>query len=147
MAPLSAWGAMENLILRRDFNEGASIVEPSGCWQRRFGIPVCNWKPLARRARAGAFGVKPMEHIAAAGNTEVPAFLALLKEGCRVDRELVPEFGERWIAEKGDLRVSAESPLQVLGLYWMRRQRGPSWQAEDAEVEAFLKHFYPKGRS
>jgi len=63
MAQLSAWGAMENLRLRRDFNEGASIVEPSGCWQRRFGTPVCNWKPLPRRARAGPLGLgrTPME--------------------------------------------------------------------------------------
>lgn len=88
-----------------------------------------------------------MEHIAAAGNTEIPAYLALLQEGCRVDRELVPGLGERWIVQEGDFRVSAESPLQALGLYWMRRQRGPNWQPEDAEIEAFLKRFYPEGRS
>jgi hypothetical protein len=88
-----------------------------------------------------------MEHITAAGNTEIPAYLALLQEGCRVHRELVPELGERWIAEKGDFRVSAESPLQVLGLYWMRKQRGLNWQAVDGEIEPFLKRFYPEGKS
>lgn len=63
-----------------------------------------------------------------------------------MDRESVAELGERWIAQKGDLRVSGESPLQVLGLYWMRQQRGSNWEAEDAEIEAFLKRFYPEGR-
>jgi hypothetical protein len=87
-----------------------------------------------------------MEHIAAANNAEIPAYLALIEEGCSVDRELVPGLGERWIARQGDIRLSGESLLQVLGLYWMRKQRGADWQARDAEIEAFMNRFYPEGK-
>jgi hypothetical protein len=85
-----------------------------------------------------------MEHIAAANNTEMPAYLALIEEGCLVERELVPGLGERWIVTQGDLRLSGESLLQVSGLYWMRKRRGADWQARDEEVEAFLDRFYPE---
>jgi len=83
-----------------------------------------------------------MEQITAAGNTEVPAYLLLLREGCSIERQ---HFGEEeiWIAEKGDLRVSGSSPLEVLGLYQMRKQRGKHWRTQDSEIEDFLKRFYP----
>jgi hypothetical protein len=87
-----------------------------------------------------------MENITAANNTEIPAYLALIEEGCQVDRELVPGLGERWIVMKDDLRLSGESLLQVSGLYWMRKRRGADWQARDEEVESFLGHFYPEGK-
>jgi hypothetical protein len=86
-----------------------------------------------------------MEHLAGAGNTGVPAYLALLHEGCRVERQVLAGGNELWVAEKGDLRISGGSPLEVLGLYFLRKQRGPEWRADDAEIDAFLKRFYPEG--
>jgi hypothetical protein len=88
-----------------------------------------------------------MEHITAAANTEIPAYLALLQEGCKVVRQSLGESGELWTAVKGDLRVSAESPVMMLGLFQMRKQRGRNWQAADSEIEAFMRRFYPKEKS
>jgi hypothetical protein len=90
------------------------------------------------------FGVNFMEHITAAGNTEVPAYLSLLREGCRVERQFLGEVEELWIAEKDNLRISGNGPLEVLGLYHMRKQRGENWRAEDSEIDAFMKRFYPE---
>ncbi len=85
-----------------------------------------------------------MQHITAAGNTEVPAYLASLHEGV-VERKSLGESRELRTAVKGNLRVSAEIPLMVLGLFHMRRQRGSDWQSNDSEIEEFLKCFFPEG--
>ena len=87
-----------------------------------------------------------MEHITTAGNIEIPAYLALLREGCRVGRRKQPDGGELWVAQRDDLRVTGGSPLEILGLYCMRKQRGQNWKAEDSEIEAFMKRFYPERR-
>ncbi|HQR42296.1 MAG TPA: hypothetical protein PLX97_06420 [Gemmatales bacterium] len=87
-----------------------------------------------------------MEHITAAGNTEVPAYLALLREGCRIERRFVGDVEELWIAEKDDLRVTGSGPLEVLGLYYMRKQRGENWKADDLEIDAFMTRFYPQDK-
>jgi hypothetical protein len=87
-----------------------------------------------------------MEHIIGAGNTEVPAYLALVDEGFLVERQTLAGGDELWVAERGDLCVSGGSPLEVLGLYCMRSRRGQDWKATDAEIDAFLKRFYPEGR-
>ena len=87
-----------------------------------------------------------MEHRTAAGNTEIPAYLALLHEGCRVERQTLVDGAELWVAEQDGLHISGASPLEVLGLYCIRRQRGENWQAEDSEIEAFMKRFCPEGR-
>lgn len=84
-----------------------------------------------------------MENITAAGNTEIPAYLSLLSEGCQVERRFLDGDEEIWVAEQGNLRFSGASPLEVLGLYHMRNQRGENWKAHDSEIEDFLKHFYP----
>jgi len=41
-------------------------------------------------------------------------------------------------ARKGDAILSAESPLELLGLVAMYNARGLQWQASDAEIDAFL---------
>ncbi len=94
------------------------------------------------------FGVKRMEHITAAGNTGVPAYLALVQAGFRVERRTTGGT-EEWIAERDGLRLSGSSTVEVLGLYCMRQQRGQHWLAGDCEIEAFLRSFYPeqKGRT
>jgi hypothetical protein len=82
------------------------------------------------------------ESIAAAGNTEVPAFLTLIELGYSVDR--IDRDGEEyWIAKKGRLQLMADCPLELLGLSLLRSERGPRWQATDNEIDEFLKRFYP----
>ncbi|MGY8685212.1 hypothetical protein Q2941_46870 [Bradyrhizobium sp. UFLA05-153] len=85
------------------------------------------------------------ETIAAAGNTEVPAYLTLIELGYSVDR--VDKDGEgHWIAKKGTLQLMADCPLTLLGLSLMRSERGPRWQAGDDEIDEFLTRFYPSPR-
>lgn len=84
-----------------------------------------------------------MEHIAAAGNTEVPGYLALGKVGFEVSALPGSGKSEKWIAKKPNIILEAESPLELLGLWAMRENRGPNWKASDDEIEAFLKSFYP----
>jgi len=82
------------------------------------------------------------ETIAAAGNTEVPAYLTLTELGYSVDR--VDKDGEEhWIAQKGSLRLMADCPLKLLGLSLMRSELGPRWQAVDNEIDEFLTRFHP----
>ena len=82
------------------------------------------------------------ESIAAAGNTEAPAYLTLVKLGYLVDRT-EKDGGERWIAKKGTLQLMADCPLELLGLSLLRSERGPHWHASDSEINDFLTRFYP----
>jgi hypothetical protein len=82
------------------------------------------------------------ESIAAAGNTEVPAYLALIELGYSVDR-IDKDGEERWIAKKGTLQLMADCPLELLGLSLLRSERGPRWQASDSEIAEFLTRFHP----
>ena len=86
-----------------------------------------------------------MENITAAGNTEVPAFLAIKALGFDVERRFLDGDRERelWVARKEQSQFSAGSPLELLGLYAMRSQRGQSWKASDEEINAFLSDYYP----
>jgi hypothetical protein len=81
-----------------------------------------------------------MEHIAAAGNTEVPAFLALLGAGFEVSKEVVAG-SVRWTATNGALRLVGDGPLQLLALYALRKERGADWKASDAEIDGFLAKY------
>ena len=81
------------------------------------------------------------ESIASAGNTEAPAYLTLVKLGYSVDRT-ERDGGERWIAKKGALQLTADCPLELLGLSLLRSERGPRWQASDSEIDEFLTRFY-----
>jgi hypothetical protein len=85
------------------------------------------------------------ESIAAAGNTEVPAYLTLIELGYSVER-IDKDGGERWIAKKGTLQLTADCPLELLGLSLLRSERGAMWQAGDSEINQFLKRFYPSAR-
>ncbi len=85
------------------------------------------------------------ESIAAAGNTEVPAYLALIELGYSVDR-VEKDGEEHWIAKKGTLQLMADCPLELLGLSLLRSERGSRWQAGDNEIDEFLKRFYPSAR-
>lgn len=84
-----------------------------------------------------------MEHITAAGNVEVPAFLALKQLGFALERKLISATSEMWIATKGDYSLSAPSTLEILGLYTMRATRGTVWKATDVEIDSYLGTYYP----
>ena len=88
-----------------------------------------------------------MENIIAAGNTEVPAFLALKATGFTLERDFLDGNRERelWIARNEHFQLMAGSPLELLGLYAMRSQRGEAWKANDAEIKEYLRRFYPDG--
>ena len=81
--------------------------------------------------------------IAAAGNTEVPAYLTLVGLGYEIDRRKEGDV-ELWIANKENLQLVAGSPLELLGLSSLYGERGPSWQASDNDIDAFLARFYPE---
>lgn len=84
-----------------------------------------------------------MEHITAAGNTEIPAYLALLDAGFEVDRRRLENGTEMWMATNLSMSFSGPSALEVLGLYSMRTARGADWKAADDEINEYLSAFYP----
>ena len=80
--------------------------------------------------------------IADAGNTTVPAYLALLAKGYSVDRRPASnETGEVWTATSADHGFSADDIVSVLGLVAMFETRGAEWKASDREIEVFLERF------
>ncbi|MFC7339640.1 hypothetical protein ACFQY0_20820 [Haloferula chungangensis] len=90
-----------------------------------------------------------MRKLTAAGNTEVPAYLALRQLGYEVTREsigegAIVEDAEIWIARQDDEEISGASPLEILGLHLMREVRGADWLASDAEIETYVRHYYPE---
>ena len=86
-----------------------------------------------------------MENITAAGNTEVPAFLAINALGFHAERRFLDGDREREfrVARNDQWQFSASSPLELLGLFAMRSQRGQSWKASDDEINDFLRRYYP----
>ena len=78
------------------------------------------------------------ETIAAAGNVEAPSVAVLEKLGFIITCEPTGS-GNEWVALRSDLRLRAESPLQLLGLYSMREHRGADWAPTDAEIDSMLK--------
>ena len=75
--------------------------------------------------------------IAAAGNAEVPAYLALVARGFKVSFD----HQSAWTATKGEASFVADSPLQLLGVVAMFESRGPRWQASDEQIEEFLRKY------
>jgi tetratricopeptide (TPR) repeat protein len=84
-----------------------------------------------------------VETIAAAGNTEIPAFLILRSLGFKFTCVSGLEYSQ-WTATRSDLRLVGGSMLELLGLYAMRRERGSDWKAPDEEIESLsAQSFYP----
>lgn len=81
--------------------------------------------------------------IADAGNTLVPAYLALLARGYAVRRDEAASLGpeELWIAEDAHRVLMAGDPLTLLGLAAMVETRGEDWPASDEEIDRFLAEF------
>lgn len=84
-----------------------------------------------------------MESITAAGNTEIPAYLALVDHGLQVSRRQLPDGREMWIAEDDSVKYSAPSALELLGIYSLRQQPGADWQASDKQIHDYLTTFCP----
>lgn len=84
------------------------------------------------------------ERIASAGNTVVPAVLALESLGYTVmrrDSGREPPNDEWWTATGPLGEFIAEDPVMVLGLVAMRDTRGPDWKPTDAEIDDFMNRF------
>lgn len=73
--------------------------------------------------------------LAQAGNTLVPAILALRTLGFEVTKE-----GETFIARVGTSRFQADDPVAVLGLVKLAEIRRP-WRATDGEIDEVVAEF------
>jgi hypothetical protein len=80
-------------------------------------------------------------NIHAAGNVEVPAYLALCKSGYSVSMNRIAGRDQIWIAEKNGNQFQAEGLIELLGVVTMFEVRGEQWQATDSEIEEFLKRY------
>ena len=81
-----------------------------------------------------------MNHIFAAGNTVVPAVLALEALGFKVEVTQVAEI-PMCRATRGAESYAAEDPVTVLGLVRLVEIRGWDWGATDAEIDATFQRF------
>jgi hypothetical protein len=99
----------------------------------------CSTSTRVRRRRSS--GVKTT--IAAAGNTLVPAYLALRAKGYVVRREgpISADSEESWSAEDAHRRFIADDTVALLGLVALFETRGEGWQASDEEIDRFLAEF------
>ena len=78
-----------------------------------------------------------MEHmIAEAGNTFVPAVLALEAAGCRVSQD-----GDQFIATSARGHYVASDPVCLLGLVKLIEVRGWAWHATDVDIDTTLARF------
>ena len=73
--------------------------------------------------------------LVAAGNTVVPAILALESIGFTVTQE-----ADLIVARAGNTRFAAEDPVAVLGLVKLAETRRP-WRADDEEIDDVLSRF------
>ena len=80
-----------------------------------------------------------MKRIVAAGNTVVPAILALEALGFAVESDKPNGFRAR----RADETYIADDPVMLLGLVKLIECRGWQWEANDTEVDATLERFAP----
>lgn len=79
-----------------------------------------------------------MKKIATAGNTVVPALLALEKLGFVVAIEQSGD-AELFRATRGDETYLAEDPVAVLGLVKLVEMRSWEWQPSDLEIDEVMR--------
>jgi hypothetical protein len=78
--------------------------------------------------------------ISAAGNTVVPAILALEDLGFAISVERVA--GQQVIrAVRGDETYVADDPVAVLGLVKLVEARSSQWRAADSDVERVMTQY------
>ena len=93
------------------------------------GCPAAGTRLSSRLARTGG------ADIVQAGNTVVPAILALEATGLDVRQS-----GDLFVATARNARFAAEDPVAVLGLVRLAELRQP-WGASDAEIDDVLSRF------
>ena len=81
-----------------------------------------------------------MRSIAVAGNTVVPAILAIEKLGFIVSLATV-DNREVVSATRGDESYTADDPVAVLGLIKLVELRSWRWQAGDADLERVMRQY------
>ena len=96
-------------------------------------------QPDALRAMAGIRTL--MQNIAAAGNTVVPALLALEKLGFNVSVGRDGGGRDLFEATRGDESYLAEDPVSVLGLVKLIEMRSWEWRPSDLEIDEVLKRY------
>jgi hypothetical protein len=74
--------------------------------------------------------------IAQAGNTVVPAVLAVESLGYEVVAQ-----GDRVLARQGDESYDAEDPVALLGLIRLVELRSWDWHASDEDITLTLRRF------
>jgi hypothetical protein len=83
-----------------------------------------------------------MKFITTAGNTVVPAILALERLGFTVAIERTGD-DEEVRATRGDESYLADDPVAVLGLVKLIEVRGWDWSPTDEEIDEVLRRFWP----
>lgn len=80
-------------------------------------------------------------YIAAAGNTEVPAYLCLKEKGYKMTVRDMSKTEQLWTATKGNVKLSGNGPLELLALAAILSMKGKNWKATDGEIEAFTSEY------
>ena len=78
--------------------------------------------------------------LAIAGNVVVPAVLLLEERGFAVVRQ-DDASGEVWSAKRGSTELSAQDPVQLLGLAAIVDGRGENWSATDLQIHDVMRRF------
>ena len=86
----------------------------------------------------------PNRRIAAAGNTVVPALLALEHLGFDVNVHN-SSTGQTVVAVRGGEEYMADDAVAVLGLVKLIEVRQWPWNATDEEIEAALRRYHLDG--
>lgn len=79
--------------------------------------------------------------LSAAGNTEVPAYLALKELGFVISVGETADGCHVWSAQKEELLLNGEGPLELLALVKLIECRGENWYASDTEIEEFVSEY------
>ena len=75
--------------------------------------------------------------IAEAMNTYNPCLSVLVSKGYRVSAEFPEDGAADWCAENGQVRISASSPVSLLGLIALWESRGEGWKKRSDEPDLY----------
>ena len=90
---------------------------------------------MSREGRHRARHPESAACIAAEDHVEAPAYSTLVALGFEVACDSLC----RWTATKENATLSADSPLELLGLAAIYDARGAQWQATDNELVLFVE--------
>ncbi|WP_299121982.1 hypothetical protein [uncultured Tenacibaculum sp.] len=74
--------------------------------------------------------------IAAAGNTEPPAYKLIIDKGYSIEKK-----GDSLLAQKDDLIFLAYSILELAGLIFLYETKGANWQVDDEVIDEYCELF------